>query len=92
MVGEAGTLAASVETVLEQAPDVVVLDLQFPDGSGLQALSSIMKEKPDTTVIMLTNHANDLYRRACMNAGASYFFDKSREFGRVAKVIQSLRH
>lgn len=92
VVGEADTLASSVETVVEKAPDVVVLDLQFPDGSGLQALSSIMDKKPDTTVIMLTNHANEMYRRACMRAGASYFFDKSKEFGHVAKVIQSLRH
>jgi len=91
VVGEARNVAATLETVQRVQPDVVILDIHMPDGSGLQALKHIKRELPETKVIMLTNHANAFYRRACMNAGASFFFDKSTEFERVGDVLSEMK-
>lgn len=71
-------------------PEVVVLDIQMPDGSGLHALQHIKRHYPDTLVIMLTNHATPFYRQSCLNAGAAFFFDKSTQFEEVARVIGDL--
>ena len=91
VVGEADTIKSSIKTINETEPDVVVLDIQFPDGSGIDALSTIKNQRPETKVIMLTNHANEMYKRACLRAGAAYFFDKSREFAEVPNAIRTLR-
>ena len=51
---EAGDLAAARKTFTGAAPDVVLLDLQLPDGSGLNLLPEIRKHWPGTRVIILT--------------------------------------
>ncbi len=90
VVAETDTVASTIETVQSLHPDVVILDINMPDGSGIRALKSIKTSLPDTVVIMLTNHAHPLYRETCMKAGAHYFFDKSSEFDRVGYVLQQL--
>jgi DNA-binding NarL/FixJ family response regulator len=40
-------------------------------------------------VAVLTNHANDQYRRECLSRGAAYFFDKSLQFDCVAEIVRS---
>jgi DNA-binding NarL/FixJ family response regulator len=62
----------------------------MPDGSGIDALKYIKRSAPQTEVIMLTNHANPFYQRACIRAGARYFFDKSTEFKRVSEVLNQM--
>ncbi len=91
IAGEASRASSSVELISELKPDVVVLDIKLPDGNGMEVLRRIKQTHPAVTVIMLTNHANALYRRACLAAGASHFFDKSTEFGAVASVLSEIR-
>jgi DNA-binding NarL/FixJ family response regulator len=44
-------------------------------------------QMPDVSFVVLTNHAEPQYRRACARAGASHFLDKSSEFDRVRLVV-----
>ncbi len=62
VVGEAADGFDGIRTVLAQKPDVVLLDLNMPGISGLEALRAILKEAPDTRVVMLTvsEDADDL--------------------------------
>lgn len=89
-VSEADSGAGAVECVRRDNPDVVVLDIQMRNGSGIEALTRIKEEAPKTHVIMLTNHADPVYRSACLQAGAAQFFDKSLEFERVCDVVMDL--
>lgn len=90
LVGQAGTVKGTIEVVDASSPDVVILDIQMPDGSGIKALRRIKKSHPEATVIMLTNHTDSFYRSTCMRAGASYFFDKANEFEQVSLTLKTL--
>jgi DNA-binding NarL/FixJ family response regulator len=68
-------------------PDVAILDLRMPKGSGVEVLTAIKKLDPAPTVIMLTNYAYPENRKQCIDKGADYFFDKSTEFQKVVSVL-----
>jgi DNA-binding NarL/FixJ family response regulator len=59
VVGEAGTVREAVNQAEQLAPDVVVLDVRLPGGSGLDACRQIKELRPDTRVIMLTSYPDD---------------------------------
>lgn len=91
------TAAEAVDTqdAIRQAvtfmPDVAVLDIRMPGGGGIKALGEIKKQKPDTTVIIMTNYPYAQYRRKCLDAGADFFFDKSSEFESIAETVRQLQ-
>lgn len=90
VIGEAENIAETIEAVQELEPDAIILDIHMPDGSGIDVLKYVKQHVPETIVIMLTNHANAIYKRACLKAGANYFFDKSTEFERAAEVLAEI--
>jgi DNA-binding NarL/FixJ family response regulator len=90
IVGQAWDTAETITSVRESKPDIVILDIQMPDGNGIDVLVSIRRERPAPKVIMLTNYPFVQYRRRCMEAGASYFFDKSSEFHKIPQAIEQL--
>ena len=64
-----------------------MLDYRLLGGTGVDVLRAVHPGLPETLFIVLTNHPNPQYRRLCMQAGASWFFDKSTEFARVKEII-----
>jgi DNA-binding NarL/FixJ family response regulator len=90
VVGEAETPGEALEGILRTRPDSVLLDLSLLGGSGLDVLRRARPQTPGTVFIVLTNHTDAQYRRACMAAGADYFFDKSSEIAKVREVIAGL--
>ena len=77
----------AVELIGMQRPDVVLLDLALKEGSGLSVLRQIKRLVPAPLVIVLTNHAEGVYRSRSMLEGADYFFDKSLEFELALETI-----
>jgi DNA-binding NarL/FixJ family response regulator len=71
-------------------PDVAILDLRMPKGSGTEVLYDIKKLNPAPKVIMLTNYPHPENRKRCIDGGADYFFDKSTEFQKVALVLTGM--
>lgn len=59
VVGEAGTVREAIEQAEKLAPDVVVLDVRLPGGTGLEACRQIKADRPETRVIMLTSFPDD---------------------------------
>jgi two-component system response regulator DevR len=59
VVGEAATIAAGVAAGLRLKPDVVLLDIRLPDGSGIDACREILKGAPDTRVLIVTSVVDD---------------------------------
>lgn len=87
VVGEAATPDEAVAGILRTNPDCVVLDYQLIDGTGVDVLRAVHPGFPKIAFVVLTNHPHAQYRRACMEAGASFFLDKSGEFGKLKQVI-----
>ncbi len=71
-------------------PDVVILDIEMPGGSGIEVLQKLKAGKESPLVIVLTNESYPQYRRKCMDAGADFFFDKSTEFDKVFETLEKL--
>lgn len=70
-------------------PQVVILDIQLPDGSGLDLLHRIKEgARPLTQVLMFSNHA--YLRQRCEKEGADAFFDKGMEFEALAGSVRKL--
>ena len=90
IVGEADAPAAAIEGIMRTRPNSVVLDIQLIGGSGIEVLRKIRPVEPEIVFIMLTNHPNPQYRRICLQAGASYFLDKTSEFEDVKEIIAGL--
>jgi DNA-binding NarL/FixJ family response regulator len=88
IVGQARDSIEAIDEIRRLKPDVVVLDIRMPGGSGIDVLRAIKKDqKAVPKVIILTNFPYSQYRKKCMDAGADFFFDKSSEFENVAQVL-----
>jgi len=87
VAGEAASAHAEIREILEQRPEVVVLDLNLAEGSGFDVLRAVCRLAPEIEFYMLSNFAADPYRQLAKRLGARGFFDKSREFERVRELI-----
>ena len=90
VVGEADNARDAVSGILRLRPHSVLLDLQLTGRSGLHVLKTVRAQAPEVVFVVLTNHAESQYRKACDAAGARYFLDKTREFERVPEVIADI--
>src|SRR5438552_18723948 len=80
VVGEAGTMQEAIDTAAKAKPDVVIMDVRLPDGSGVEACRAIREARPETHVIMLTSYADDEALLASNLEGASgYLLKQNRE-------------
>lgn len=70
VVGEAGSAAEAVAEVGDLRPDAVVMDIRMPGESGIDACREIKRRWPETSIIMLTSHADDELIFEALQAGA----------------------
>jgi two-component system, NarL family, response regulator DevR len=87
VVGEAESPAAAVIGIRQTEPDCVVLDFQLIGGTAVDVLRAVHPASPEIAFVVMTNHPTAQHRRVCVDAGASWFLDKSTEFGRLKDVI-----
>jgi two-component system response regulator DevR len=76
VVGEAGTVAEATDRILEERPDVVVLDLRLPDGQGTEVVRRVAEQVPDTKWLVLTSFDDPAEVRDAVDAGASGYLLK----------------
>lgn len=76
VVAEAGTVVEAVEQARRFRPDIVVMDVRLPDGSGIEACREIRAELPDTRVVMLTSFPDEEAVLSAIVAGASGYLLK----------------
>jgi DNA-binding NarL/FixJ family response regulator len=87
VVGEASTVAESIDAAARAKPDVVIMDVRLPDGSGVEACRTIREARPETRVIMLTSYADDEALFASIIAGASGYLLKQTRGQAVVDAI-----
>lgn len=90
ILGEADSVESAKILFSNHKPDLTLLDLNLPDGSGYDILKLIKESKNPHKVIVLTNYSADSYKKKAIREGADYFFDKSTEFEKVVDVIIKL--
>jgi len=88
VVGEASTVAEAVSAARKSRPDVIVMDIRLPDGSGVEACREIRGELPETKVIMLTSYADDEAVYGSIMAGASGYLLKQTRGQSLAEAIE----
>jgi two-component system, NarL family, response regulator DevR len=76
VVAEAGTAAEAVEMARKFEPDLVVMDVRLPDGSGIEACREIRAEFPNTKVVILTSYPDEEAVLSAIIAGASGYLLK----------------
>jgi two-component system, NarL family, response regulator DevR len=76
VVAEAGTVAEAVAAAKRFEPEIVVMDVRLPDGSGIEACREIREELPATRVVMLTSYPDEDAVLSAIVAGASGYLLK----------------
>jgi DNA-binding NarL/FixJ family response regulator len=77
----------AIELLKGLTPDMVLLDINLPDKSGIELLRKIKEDYKKIKVFMITNQANDYYKNICKKLGADHFFDKSTDFNLIPELI-----
>lgn len=90
LVGEADTVAGAISAAADLKPDVILMDLDLPDGCGLDAVSQICTGKNSPKVIMLTSHDCDDYLVRSLDAGATGYCLKGLEPEQLRLAILSV--
>ena len=89
VVGESGSVADAERLLRITRPDVVVLDVRLPDGSGLKLAASSRERYPQLGIVILTMYAGDEQLFAALEAGASAFVPKNAP---ADDVVAAARH
>ena len=90
VVGEAGTKSAAVRAAKRLLPDIVLMDVRLPDGSGVEACRDILASHPTTRIIFLTSYANDDSVLAAVLAGAQGYVLKNIDSSLLIRSIRAV--
>lgn len=88
VVGEAGTVRDALRRIAATRPDVAVLDVRLPDGSGIDLCRDIRSAQPEVSCLILTAFDDDDALRAAVLAGASGYVLKDVRGGSLVAAIR----
>jgi DNA-binding NarL/FixJ family response regulator len=89
LIAEAASVAEGIALVKRLRPEVVITDVSFPVGSGLEAVGAMRRDCESATIIVLTVHNTAECLRAAMRAGADEFVPKHAPFSALLRAIRS---
>jgi len=90
--GEATNGEEAVRKAADLKPDIVVLDISLPGLNGLEATSRILKESPESEVLILTMHHSEELAQQVIKAGARGYVLKSDADQSLIAAVDKLRH
>jgi DNA-binding NarL/FixJ family response regulator len=90
VVGEASTGEEAITRVRDLEPDIVMMDLSLPKMSGIEAIRIIKAEAPNTRVLALTMHMEEIYVRGALEAGASGYLVKDARPSDLVEAIEAI--
>lgn len=90
VVGEASTAEEAVIKTLDRRPNVVVMDIRMPGGTGIDACEQIVQQAPDCKVIILTSYAEDEMLFSAIRAGAAGYVLKQIGGEELIRAIETI--
>jgi DNA-binding NarL/FixJ family response regulator len=90
IVGLSGEFQESNEEIKKLKPDILILDIRIIGGSGIELLDDVKDLLPSMSVIVFTNYQYPQYKKKCMDLGAKYFLDKSKDFDKISRIVSQL--
>ncbi len=90
IIGEGATAAAAIALAAEHKPDVLVLDISMPGGSGLHAVPEILERAPNTRILMLSVHDDSEYILESVRAGAHGYCRKDSAPDELRRAIKTV--
>jgi DNA-binding NarL/FixJ family response regulator len=90
LIAEASNGREALELFRKHRPDVTLMDLQMPEMSGIDAMSSIRGEFPDARIIVLTTHAGDVQVSRALKAGARAYLLKGSLRKELLETIRAV--
>lgn len=90
VVGEAGTAAEAIARIPPTKPDVAVLDVRLPDGSGVEVCREVRSQRPELACIMLTSYSDDEALFESIVAGAAGYVLKEVRGGELIASIRKV--
>jgi DNA-binding NarL/FixJ family response regulator len=90
LVGEASSGHEAVELALAHQPDVVLMDLQMPEGSGLEATRELNKRSPNTRILVVTLFEDDDSIFTALRAGAHGYILKDADEEEMMRAIRAV--
>jgi len=90
IVGEAADHASAIDLVVAGRPDVLLLDLTFPEGDALPLLRALRDRRPDLKVIVLTMHSDPETVRQALAAGAAGYMVKGAQSRELSEAIRAV--
>ena len=89
VVGQAADGRSALDVVAETEPDVVLMDLQLPELSGLEATRGILAQRPETAVLVLTMFEDDATVHAAIAAGAVGYLLKGADGEDILAAVRA---
>ncbi len=86
-IQEAENLQEAIELINERYPDILIIDLSLPDGSGFEILEKFQNNLKYSLKIILTNYPYEKFRERADELGADFFFDKSIDQDKMINAI-----
>lgn len=90
IVGEASSVAEAIEQAERLSPDVTLLDIRLPDGSGFEACRAILKRRPSSRILVLTSFTNDTFIYEAITSGAQGYLMKEIDPAGLVKAIHDI--
>jgi two-component system, response regulator YesN len=94
VVGEAESGIQAVEMAQELKPDIIAMDIKMPGINGIEASEQILKELPDTNVLILTAYDNFHYVQKALDIGVKGYllkpFKKEEVVGKIRKILEGI--
>ncbi|MGH2380707.1 MAG: response regulator [Candidatus Limnocylindria bacterium] len=90
VVAQAGTVAESIALAAKHEPDLVIMDVRLPDGSGIEACREIRAARPETRVVMLTSYPDEEAVLSAIIAGASGYLLKQIRGRDLVSALESV--
>jgi two-component system response regulator DevR len=88
IVGEAGTVAEAVSEAARLAPDVILMDLRLPDGTGIDACREILSSAPRTRILFVTSYSDEQAVMSTVLAGAAGYVLKDIDHRTLVAAIR----
>lgn len=91
VIGEASSLVEARQLIDERHPDLVILDLGLPDGSGIELMNEALRKKPELKIVFLTIHTSDELAFTAIRSGAKGFLLKNIEASKLLAALRGMK-